>query len=160
MGRDVESMVRDLLELTVNAVRSAEQEAVKDKAWQIAEERMLDLLLPKAGSRPDGRMPEKAAWRWSPHPPRRPPSTREKLRKMLQAGKMDSRYVDLDVADRIDAHGGDFFQCRHGGDGHQFQGYAGQSAAQEHPPPKDQSARSHGDHGRRKRPRTWWTWTR
>ncbi len=50
VGRDVESMVRDLLELTINTLKSREQEAVKDKAWYAAEERMLDLLLPKSGS--------------------------------------------------------------------------------------------------------------
>ena len=99
VGRDVESMIRDLLELTVNAVRTAEQEAVKDKAWRIAEERMLDLLLPKADrGRTDAagegglEVVNTSADVTS--------STREKLRKMLQAGKMDSRYVDLDVAER------------------------------------------------------------
>ncbi|MDP7078210.1 MAG: AAA family ATPase, partial [Desulfobacterales bacterium] len=49
VGRDVESMVRDLLELTVNMLKSKEQEAVKEKAYQNAEEKMLDLLLPKSG---------------------------------------------------------------------------------------------------------------
>ena len=44
VGRDVESMVRDLLELTVNMVKLKEQEAVKEKGWQVAEERMLDLM--------------------------------------------------------------------------------------------------------------------
>jgi len=99
VGRDVESMVRDLLELTVNAVRTAEQEAVTGQAWRIAEERMLDLLLPKTDrSRVDAagegglEVVNTTADTAS--------STREKLRKMLQAGKMDSRYVDLDVAER------------------------------------------------------------
>jgi ATP-dependent HslUV protease ATP-binding subunit HslU len=50
VGRDVESMVRDLLELTVNMVKSKEQEDVKEKGWHIAEERMLDILLPKSGT--------------------------------------------------------------------------------------------------------------
>ena len=99
VGRDVESMVRDLLELTVNAVRTAEQEAVKDKARRIAEERMLDLLLPKADrgraeSAGEGGLEVVTASADVAS------STREKLRKMLQAGKLDSRYVDLDVADR------------------------------------------------------------
>jgi len=102
VGRDVESMVRDLLELTINTLKSQEQEAVKDKAWQIAEERMMDLLLPKSGE---------------PQPPRtedtkeiplelvtaaseESSSTREKLRNMLRKGKLDNRFVDLDVADR------------------------------------------------------------
>ena len=99
VGRDVESMVRDLLELTVNAVRTAEQEAVKDRAQRIAEERMLDLLLPK----PDHGKVESAGGgglEVVTTPAEAASSTREKLRKMLQAGKLDSRYVDLDVADR------------------------------------------------------------
>jgi ATP-dependent HslUV protease ATP-binding subunit HslU len=99
VGRDVESMVRDLVELTVNAVRLAEQEAVKEKAWHIAEERMLDLLLPKADrgkaeNTGDGGLEVVTA------PAEATSSTREKLRKMLKAGKLDSRYVDLDVTDR------------------------------------------------------------
>jgi ATP-dependent HslUV protease ATP-binding subunit HslU len=99
VGRDVESMVRDLLELTVNAVRTAEQVAVRSKAWRIAEERMLDLLLPKADhgradAAGEGGLEVVNASVDAAS------STREKLRKMLQAGKMDSRYVDLDVAER------------------------------------------------------------
>ena len=56
VGRDVESMVRDILELTVNMLRAREQEAVQEKAKQIAEERMLDLLLPK----PRAKEPQKS----------------------------------------------------------------------------------------------------
>jgi ATP-dependent HslUV protease ATP-binding subunit HslU len=99
VGRDVESMVRDLVELTVNAVRAAEQEAVKDKAWHIAEERMLDLLLPKA-DRGKGENAGEGGLEVVTVPAETASSTREKLRKMLKAGKLDSRYVDLDVADR------------------------------------------------------------
>lgn len=99
VGRDVESMVRDLLELTVNAVRADRQAAVKEKAWRIAEERMLDLLLPKSDhghkeAAGDGGLEVVTT------PGDLSRSTREKLRKMLQAGKLDNRYVDLDVADR------------------------------------------------------------
>ncbi len=102
VGRDVESMVRDLLELTVNRLKSREKEAVREKAWQVAEERMLDLLLPKpkikevkndedlketplelVTSSTDGSS-----------------STREKLRSMLREGKLDNRFVDLDVSER------------------------------------------------------------
>jgi len=102
VGRDVESMVRDLLELTVNRLKSREKEAVREKAWQVAEERMLDLLLPKpkvqevkkdedlketplelVTSSSDGSS-----------------STREKLRTMLRKGKLDNRFVDLDVSER------------------------------------------------------------
>ena len=101
VGRDVESMVRDLLELTVNMLKSREQEAVKEKARQIAEERMLDLLLPKSGIQAGpGAGDEKGTT-----PEGLPPtgdvstSTREKLRKLLREGELDSRYVDLDVSD-------------------------------------------------------------
>jgi len=102
VGRDVESMIRDLTELAVNMVKSREQEAVKDKARANAEERMLDLLLPKKPVAPvpgpDGSadMSAEAAL---------PPvtdsgGTREKLRDMLRSGKLDNRYVDMEVAER------------------------------------------------------------
>lgn len=99
VGRDVESMVRDLVELTVNAVRAAAQEAVKEKAWHIAEERMLDLLLPKAEAGRTETIMDSGLEVVSPSV-ETASSTREKLRKMLKAGKLDNRYVDLDVADR------------------------------------------------------------
>ena len=99
VGRDVESMVRDLLELTVNAVRTAEQEAVTGQAWRIAEERMLDLLLPKA-DRGRADVAGEGGLEVVNTTADSTSSTREKLRKMLQAGKMDSRYVDLDVTER------------------------------------------------------------
>jgi ATP-dependent HslUV protease ATP-binding subunit HslU len=102
VGRDVESMVRDLLELTVNALKSKEQDAVKEKGWQIAEERMLDLLLPKGGMQPTQKREdsketqvELVTYKSDESSP-----TREKLRKMLRQGKLDNRYVDLDVSDR------------------------------------------------------------
>ncbi|MEA3279961.1 MAG: AAA family ATPase, partial [Thermodesulfobacteriota bacterium] len=99
MGRDVESMVRDLVELTVNMVRTKAQEAVEEKAQQIAEERMLDLLLPKprmqqtktaddSKEAPFGLITQDAD-ESSP--------TREKLRNMLREGKLNNRYVDLAV---------------------------------------------------------------
>jgi ATP-dependent HslUV protease ATP-binding subunit HslU len=99
VGRDVESMVRDLVELTVNNVRAAAQEAVKEKAWHIAEERMLDLLLPKAEAGRPETSADSGLEVVSPSV-ETTSSTREKLRKMLKAGKLDNRYVDLDVADR------------------------------------------------------------
>jgi ATP-dependent HslUV protease ATP-binding subunit HslU len=102
VGRDVESMVRDLVDLTVNDVRQREQEAVKDKAHQVAEERLLDLLLPTTPPKKTVPADEGAA---GPTEPAAPPaetaaSTREKLRKMLHKGKLDNRYVDLDVSER------------------------------------------------------------
>ncbi len=101
VGRDVESMVRDLVELTVNDLRSREQAAVRDKAWQLAEERILDVLLPKAAAsarREDG--PGEGQLEVVRPDAEASSSTREKLRRMLRAGKLDSRYVDLDLADR------------------------------------------------------------
>ena len=102
VGRDVESMVRDLLELTITTLRSREQEAVKDKAWQIAEERMLDLLLPKSGAAPNPRTEDtkEVQFELVTAASEESSSTREKLREMLRRGKLDNRFVDLDVADR------------------------------------------------------------
>jgi ATP-dependent HslUV protease ATP-binding subunit HslU len=102
VGRDVESMVRDLLELTINTLKSREQEAVKDKAWQIAEERMLDLLLPKSGPPPTPRTEgtKEVQFELVTATSEESSSTREKLRDMLHRGKLDNRFVDLDVADR------------------------------------------------------------
>ena len=102
VGRDVESMVRDLLELTINKLRSREHEAVKDKAWQIAEERMLDLLLPKSGAPPNPRTEDtkEVQFELVTAASEESSSTREKLREMLRRGKLDNRFVDLDVADR------------------------------------------------------------
>ena len=102
VGRDVESMVRDLLELTVNKGKGYEQEAVKDKASQIAEERMLDLLLPKSNEQVTSKTEDAKEVQFELITPvsEEPSSTREKLRSMLRRGKLDNRYVDLDVADR------------------------------------------------------------
>jgi ATP-dependent HslUV protease ATP-binding subunit HslU len=99
VGRDVESMIRDLSELAVNMAKNEEQEKVKVKARELAEERLLDILLPKKKEEPRDEeegdkekvlevvKADKAA----------NPSTREKLRRMLQDGKLDKRYVELEV---------------------------------------------------------------
>ncbi|MGD9042624.1 MAG: ATP-dependent protease ATPase subunit HslU [Desulfobacterales bacterium] len=102
VGRDVESMVRDLLELTINTLKAREQEAVQGKAWQVAEERMLDLLLPKSDTAPATRNgdPKEVQFELVTSETEESSSTREKLRNMLRQGKLDNRYVDLDVADR------------------------------------------------------------
>jgi ATP-dependent HslUV protease ATP-binding subunit HslU len=102
VGRDVESMIRDLLELTVNMLRTREQEAVKEKGRRIAEERMLDLLLPKSGLKPTLKPEDESEPQFElvSNSTGTSFSTREKLRKMLREGKMDNRYVDLDVSDR------------------------------------------------------------
>jgi ATP-dependent HslUV protease ATP-binding subunit HslU len=95
VGRDVESMVRDLVEIAVKMVREERQQEVLERAAQAAEERLLDLLLPPAapsaassfgaGSNEAAMTQDHAA------------STREKLREQLRSGKLDARVVDLDV---------------------------------------------------------------
>jgi ATP-dependent HslUV protease ATP-binding subunit HslU len=99
VGRDVESMVRDLLELTINLLKTREQEAIKPKARAIAEERMLDLLLPPKPRHLQGESVKETQLEVVTATDESF-STREKLRGMLRAGKLDSRYVDLDVPDR------------------------------------------------------------
>ena len=103
VGRDVESMVRDLVELAVDMVRAERSEDVKDKARDAAEERLLDLLLPP--SRPTmtnesfdpsdgGRIPSGS----TDQPAREQASrTRERMREQLRAGRLDDRVVELDV---------------------------------------------------------------
>ncbi len=102
VGRDVESMIRDLLELTVTTGKVREGEAVKGKAAKIAEERMLDLLLPKSGNQETKKDEDITNIQLEIAQPKAgvSSSTREKLRKMLRGGKLDNRYVDLDVEDR------------------------------------------------------------
>ncbi len=108
VGRDVESMVRDLTELAVTMVREEETEKVQAKAQEQAEERMLDLLLPppnrgtpseeKQELKP-GRVAEASESRSMETQGHREAfsPTREKLRKMLRAGKLDDRYVELEL---------------------------------------------------------------
>ncbi len=102
VGRDVESMVRDLVELTVNNLKVREQESVQTKARQNAEERMLDLLLPPVETTPavhtDPAVDRPFELETESTPDRS--GTREKLRKLLRSGKLDQRTVDLEVADK------------------------------------------------------------
>lgn len=102
VGRDVESMVRDLVELTVNLVRSKEQESVREKALCLAEERMLDILLPKPGRQQADIRDETAETgpELVTSENDESSSTRNKLRTMLREGKLDNRIVDLDVSER------------------------------------------------------------
>jgi ATP-dependent HslUV protease ATP-binding subunit HslU len=103
VGRDVESMVRDLVDLTVNDIRQREQEAVQEKARQIAEERLLDLLLPpQSAPKPAGPVQGESALlpETTASDGDAAVSTREKLRGMLRKGKLDNRYVDLDVSEK------------------------------------------------------------
>ncbi|MDM8538651.1 ATP-dependent protease ATPase subunit HslU [Desulfobacterales bacterium HSG17] len=94
VGRDVESMIRDIVELTVNRLKARQQDEVQEKAAKIAEERVLDLLLPPQKSKTENNDIEKAQEKEAMPSP----STREKLRKMLHNGKLNSREIDLEVA--------------------------------------------------------------
>jgi ATP-dependent HslUV protease ATP-binding subunit HslU len=100
VGRDVESMVRDLVELTVNRQKMDEQVLVIDRARQAAEDRLLDLLLPRTGKHARNDDSNTGTVTLVPTNGDDFSTTREKLRRMLRSGKLDSRFVDLDVTDR------------------------------------------------------------
>ena len=92
VGRDVESMVRDLVELGVDMVRAERLEEVRVKAGQNAEDRLLDILLPPA--RPAAPDEDPAAARDAQH------QTRERFREQLRAGRLDARVVEIEVREK------------------------------------------------------------
>ncbi|MBW2078605.1 MAG: HslU--HslV peptidase ATPase subunit [Deltaproteobacteria bacterium] len=102
VGRDVESIIRDLTELAVNMAKQEEQEKVKAKAMELAEEKLLDILLPKpkkeieqdTGDKREGMLEVVK------NGPSDSNATREKLRRLLRQGKLDERYVELEVSDK------------------------------------------------------------
>jgi ATP-dependent HslUV protease ATP-binding subunit HslU len=93
VGRDVESMIRDLTEISLSMVKSEHVEKVQERAKGLAEERLLDLLLPQPriakGAGPEEEEREKHK------------ETRERLRAQLRDGKLDNRYVDIEVREKI-----------------------------------------------------------
>jgi len=100
VGRDVESMIRDLVELAVNMVKLEEQENVKPKSAEIAEERLLDILLPpRPVERKVGELIGEKDNEENTVQPSQQDNTREKLRRLLHEGKLDNRFVDLEIAD-------------------------------------------------------------
>jgi ATP-dependent HslUV protease ATP-binding subunit HslU len=96
VGRDVESRVRDLVELAVDMVREDRLEEVREKAEQNAEERLLDLLLPPPSrppsfdAEPEGPTASGESWQ----------QTREKFRSQLREGRLDSRSVEIEARER------------------------------------------------------------
>jgi ATP-dependent HslUV protease ATP-binding subunit HslU len=92
VGRDVESMVRDLTELSVTMVKGELMAEVRDKAERLAEDRLLDLLLPHRSSEP---FSSGSLEQVSPDASRE--STLEKLRAQLRAGRLDERIVELET---------------------------------------------------------------
>src|SRR5512134_2056419 len=83
VGRDVESMIRDLVEIAIEMVREEKLDEVADRAERNAEERLLDLLMPP-----------------QPEPSESIERTRDKLRERLRSGKLDDRTVEVDVKER------------------------------------------------------------
>ena len=102
VGRDVESMIRDLIELGVNMAKQQEQEKVKIKAIELAEDKLLDILLPKPKKEIEKDPEEKREGMLEVvrSEPTDANSTREKLRRLLRNGKLDERYVELEVTDK------------------------------------------------------------
>jgi ATP-dependent HslUV protease ATP-binding subunit HslU len=107
VGRDVESMIRDLVEIAIDMVREEKLEDVQDKAELNAEERLLDLLLPsmptQVPARPAAQDNQPIGFNLEKEPllAGEPGSrTREKLRQQLREGKLDERMVELDVREK------------------------------------------------------------
>src|SRR5579885_859369 len=101
VGRDVESMIRDLVEIAIDMIREEKLEDVADKAELNAEERLLDLLLPPSPPKP----PEPASGggvvlEGSAEISDSQSRTREKLRQQLREGKLDERMVEIEVRER------------------------------------------------------------
>ena len=99
VGRDVESMIRDLVEISIDMVREERLEEVEDKAEMNAEERLLDVLLPPPPAAPPAATPvegEPLALPGSDSHER----SREKLRQQFREGKLDDRQVEIDVRER------------------------------------------------------------
>ena len=101
VGRDVESMVRDLVELSIGMVKSEEQGRVRTKAAELAEDRLLDILLPPKPvekkvtdmiTNGNGTMIEAE---YVPEPD----TTRDKLRRLLHEGRLDGRFVEIETAE-------------------------------------------------------------
>jgi ATP-dependent HslUV protease ATP-binding subunit HslU len=95
VGRDVESMVRDLVEIAVKMVREEREADLRGKAREAAEERILDLLLPAPPASNFGDSSTEAEMARQ-----HATSTREKLREQLRAGKLDDKTVEVEVRDR------------------------------------------------------------
>ena len=95
VGRDVESMIRDLVEISIDMVREEKLEEIADKAEANAEEHLLDLLLPPSTTLETGASEEERD-RLAEHANR----SREKLRQQLREGKLDERMVEIEVRER------------------------------------------------------------
>ena len=101
VGRDVESMVRDLMSVAVSMVKSELAEAVEEEAKRRAEEHLLDLLLPGVKAKKPEKAPEETdVIVVAPDGESEKTSTREKFRKMLREGKLDEREIEVSVSNK------------------------------------------------------------
>jgi len=99
VGRDVESMVRDLVETSIDMVREEKLDEVAERAEHAAEERVLDLLLPASPPPPSESSNSSAPQIEAPRHDQMD-RTREKLRAQLRDGKLDQRLVEVEVRER------------------------------------------------------------
>ncbi|NTW82817.1 MAG: ATP-dependent protease ATPase subunit HslU [Chlorobiaceae bacterium] len=110
VGRDVESMIRDLVDQSVAMVRSEKSEEVLEKAEQLVEDRLLDILLPPVASREEEVQQEDEQALVSVSGEEQDPSveinrrSRQKMRERLRSGKLEDRQIELDISS--DAPGG------------------------------------------------------
>ncbi|HWR73677.1 MAG TPA: ATP-dependent protease ATPase subunit HslU, partial [Nitrospirota bacterium] len=94
VGRDVDSIIRDLTEIGINMVKGEMSEQVQEKAAALAEERLLDLLLPPLRTPAGFDVPTEEQQEQQG-------ATREKLKQQLKAGKLDDRTVEIDVKEKV-----------------------------------------------------------
>ncbi|MGP8154295.1 MAG: AAA family ATPase, partial [Smithella sp.] len=106
VGRDVESMIRDLVDLSLNMVKSEEQENVRARAAEIAEEKLLDMLLPpprlkekKVGDMLNNSGETVENDQAAEDQEHKSDGTREKLRRLLKEDKLNDRLVNLEVTE-------------------------------------------------------------
>ncbi|QQD22476.1 ATP-dependent protease ATPase subunit HslU [Oceanospirillaceae bacterium ASx5O] len=91
VGKDVESIIRDLIETSVKLLREQEMERVQSRAEVAAEERILDVLLPPA-------RPVSSSWDTTEEPKKEDSSTRQVFRKKLRQGELDDKEIEIDLA--------------------------------------------------------------
>ena len=99
VGRDVESMIRDLVRISVDMIKSEKVEEIWEKAEKNIEEKILDCLLPPQKKKPEG---------FDPDDPAKFQETREKFRIQLQAGLLEDRMVDIEIKEKMSSPFGIF----------------------------------------------------
>ncbi|MFW6060573.1 MAG: ATP-dependent protease ATPase subunit HslU, partial [Phycisphaeraceae bacterium] len=102
-GRDVESMIRDLLEQAINMVRTEQAELVAERAEAAAHERLVDLLLPSSSQRSDESEPPRSTGYVEPEASEeRRQRLRQRIREQIEAGKLDDREIELTTRHKPD----------------------------------------------------------